>query len=442
MTISFVDACRFVASASGTGAFTVGSPVTGYQLPSSAAAIDGATYRYRAESNDLSQWEVGFGVWTSATSTLLRSNILFSSNSNLVVSFTAAPQVAIVYLAEDAVSSKNNLSDLSSAATARTNLGLGNSAILNVGTTAGTVAAGDDSRIVGAAQKSANLSDLTSIPTALVNLGLSGSRTILSGDLNLYVNGSTGNDGNNGLAPTSAFATIARAVFVAIANYDTAGHNIIINVADATYTVASSGLIISSPLFGGGGLTLIGNTTTPANVVVTPGVGICAFKASGGGTSFSLKGFKFSGTSNYGLISTNDSQIFVTGNVDFGSGSLANIRSDNGGKVDLSGTAAYAISGGGGRHYWAFNNSLIVGAIPTTPQTVTITGSPSFIHGFAQAQALSTISAQGQTFSGAVSPPTPNYDVSGNSVIDTAGGGGTYFPGTTAGSSSTGGQYF
>jgi hypothetical protein len=45
----------------------------------------------------------------------------------------------------------SNLSDLASASSARTNLGLGGAALLAVGTTAGTVAAGDDSRITAKA---------------------------------------------------------------------------------------------------------------------------------------------------------------------------------------------------------------------------------------------------------------------------------------------------
>lgn len=48
----------------------------------------------------------------------------------------------------------NNLSDLLNIASARSNLGLGNSATRNIGTISGTVAAGDDSRIINAVPNS------------------------------------------------------------------------------------------------------------------------------------------------------------------------------------------------------------------------------------------------------------------------------------------------
>jgi peptidoglycan/xylan/chitin deacetylase (PgdA/CDA1 family) len=64
----------------------------------------------------------------------------------------------------------NNLSDLLSASTARTNLGLGGAATENVGTTSGTVAAGNDGRITGALQAANNLSDVANPTTARGNL--------------------------------------------------------------------------------------------------------------------------------------------------------------------------------------------------------------------------------------------------------------------------------
>lgn len=65
-----------------------------------------------------------------------------------------------------------NLIASNDAAASRALLGLGSSATLNIGTTANTVMAGDDSRVAGAAQRGNNLSDLLNISAARANLGL------------------------------------------------------------------------------------------------------------------------------------------------------------------------------------------------------------------------------------------------------------------------------
>jgi len=80
---------------------------------------------------------------------------------------------------------------------------LGDAAQADVGTTAGTVAAGDDTRIVGAAQKAANLSDLASAATARTSLGLGTAATVntgtASGDVPLL--------GAGGVLPVARLAT-------------------------------------------------------------------------------------------------------------------------------------------------------------------------------------------------------------------------------------------
>lgn len=99
---SLINVCRFNPTAGGTADWTYSSAVTGYQSPTAAGAVNGATYSYRAESADLSQWEIGFGAYNSGTGVFARTTVLFNSaGTTAKINFSAAPQVAIVALAED-----------------------------------------------------------------------------------------------------------------------------------------------------------------------------------------------------------------------------------------------------------------------------------------------------------------------------------------------------
>jgi hypothetical protein len=93
---------KFNPASAGTADFVYSSAVAGYVGPAatSPAMADGKTYRYRAESADLSQWEFGYGVYTAATQTIARSTIQLSS-TGAKVSFTVPPQVGVTAFPAD-----------------------------------------------------------------------------------------------------------------------------------------------------------------------------------------------------------------------------------------------------------------------------------------------------------------------------------------------------
>lgn len=101
---NFVDACRFNPTLGGTTDWTFSTAVQGYQSPASANIINGLKYNYRAESADLSSWELGQGSYNTGTGVLARTTIFSnSSGTTAKISFAVAPQVGIVALAQDVI---------------------------------------------------------------------------------------------------------------------------------------------------------------------------------------------------------------------------------------------------------------------------------------------------------------------------------------------------
>ncbi|EBV8483363.1 tail fiber protein [Salmonella enterica subsp. enterica serovar Ago] len=87
-----------------------------------------------------------------------------------------------IYLGSRYLQKDQNLADVNDKALARQSLQLGNSATRNVGTTQGTVATGDDTRITGAMQKSQNGGDIPDKKQFARTIGAVTSTTISPGE--------------------------------------------------------------------------------------------------------------------------------------------------------------------------------------------------------------------------------------------------------------------
>lgn len=101
---AFLNVCRFSPTLGGTTDWTYSAATTGYQSPTAAGVVNGRVYKYRAESSDLSQWEIGEGAYNTSTGVLARTTVFFnSSGGTSKINFTQVPQVAIVTVKEDLI---------------------------------------------------------------------------------------------------------------------------------------------------------------------------------------------------------------------------------------------------------------------------------------------------------------------------------------------------
>jgi Protein of unknown function (DUF2793) len=269
-----------------------------------------------------------------------------------------------------------------------------------------------------------NLSDLASVAAARANLGV---REQLTANRTYYVR-TDGSDGNNGLANSSggAFLTIQKAIDT-VAALDISIYNVTIQVADGTYGGA---VVISGAWVGSGTVTLQGNTSTPANALLSTGASDCITVLSGG--TLTVTGFKLTNSGSF-LLQANSGLIRFS-SMTFGTCGSQQVRASDGGRFLVTGN--YTIDGSAINHWSAVGN----GVIRVQGKTITLTGTPNFSTAFANADLSSTVLVNGNTFSGAATGS--RYVATNNGVISSGSAGATYLPGNAAGSTSGGGQYF
>jgi len=261
-------------------------------------------------------------------------------------------------------------------------------------------------------------------------------RRRLTANLSLYV-ASTGNDANSGLSAAAPLLTLNAAWSKIVSGFDLAGYTVTVSVADGTYAPLSCAGVVTGSL-GEGYVSFVGNTTTPANCI------IAATSASAitglGGAQLSVNGFKVTATGTSagqgcGIYAASPgTRIKFGANMDFGACAVAHQTALSGGQVVA--TSNYTVSGSAPALWFAAANGVIS---QLAAGTVTLTGTPAFSTAAALAQTGGVLSLGGITLSG--SATGARYLAAANGVIDTNGGGASYLPGNSAGSTATGGQY-
>jgi hypothetical protein len=261
-------------------------------------------------------------------------------------------------------------------------------------------------------------------------------RVRLSADTTYYLS-PTGSDNNDGLTTGTAWASISHAYAYIRDRVDVNGHQVTIQMADGTYSGGYCPFPIAgpAPIFTGDPVdpsrVLVSNTTGPAFGVAYGALVICknfSVQSLGSPSDYNSAG--------YGLVATNGSGVTIN-NMRFQQCNWAHITAGGGSFVTCGAAGVgYTIAGPAGAHAYAVGGGLVAIA----DAIVQINGNPAWTHGFAWATQSAIVQAWGMTFNGTATGP--RYEVDFNGIVATNGGGANYFPGSAAGTSATGGQYY
>lgn len=273
----------------------------------------------------------------------------------------------------------------------------------------------------------------TQVIQAILWLIANNTRQRLTGPLNLYVNASTGNDGNNGLTPTTAFATPQAAWNYIMARLDIGAQSVTVNLADGTY-----------PGFGCAGapvgqeswqVVFTGDAVNPTAVVIS-GLNQGAITVSSGAIIvFKNMRLQSSGsgfTAGIGLYVTTGG-IVQFENIDFAACSDTHLSVQNG-EVAAQGLP-YTISGNAPYHI----NCAFAGSLDLAGVQVTLYNSPNWTGAFINMEVNAVTNLGGAVFNGPA--VGKRYQLSTNAVLMLNGADpDTFLPGNAAGTVTTGAQ--
>ena len=216
----------------------------------------------------------------------------------------------------------DDLSGVTDAATARTNLGLGGAATKNVGTTAGTVAAGDDSRLTDARTPTAHATSHKSGGTDAIKLNELAAPTASVG-----LNSQKITALSNGSATTdaAAYGQLTKGVYGTGADGDV---TIAAGTTTLTRNMQYNNLVVNGTIDTAGFRVQVKGTLTGAGTIKYDGA-----NASGATRGSVVSGWYTGGSSG------------ITGNT--GAGSAANVLTSLGGGAGGNGGAGVSAGGSG-----------------------------------------------------------------------------------------------
>jgi hypothetical protein len=260
--------------------------------------------------------------------------------------------------------------------------------------------------------------------------GVAGFREVLAANRTYYVR-KTGSDANDGLSSGAAFLTIQKAVNVAL-SLDMSIYSVTIDVGAGTFAEGSRLSVAGN---GNARITVQG-AGYDQTTISGSGYGISA----NGGVNLTVRDVDVIGDQ-ICITAGGGAVVYLAGTVQISGGVARLIQATTGGTVQIAGAYTVRLNANSAYLLYADQGGYMVIAAGVTMET---TGARSFSATVKSSGAsVITVTASQVTWDttgGSISGA--RYSASLNGVINTVTGGGeTYFPGTTAGTVATGGQY-